>query len=52
MAKSGAEKKRMTNFHNKQYKKATKEIKSLGKAMGIGKKRRKKKGLLSSIFKF
>lgn len=52
MAKPGAEKKRMTNFHNKRTKNDIKELKSLARAMGIGKKRRKKKSLLGSLFKF
>lgn len=49
MAKPGAEKKRMTNFHNKRSKKAVKDIKSLSRAMGISKKRRKKKSLLAKM---
>ena len=52
MAKAGAGKKQIQAVRKKQWSNTTKSLKSTSKALGIGKKRRKKKSLLKSLFKF
>lgn len=53
MAKLGAGKKQMETVRKKQWNSTSKSLKSAGKIFGIGKKkRRNKKGLLGSLFKF
>lgn len=53
MAKPGAGNRQMEAVRKKQWNNTAKSLKSAGKIFGIGKKkRRKKKGLLGSLFKF